>query len=57
MAFKKFNKVENAQVLSPSEHKAVEDNLHRIGKTSASSLTEEERESLRIELESSDETR
>lgn len=57
MAFQKFNKVESAKVLSPQQHEAVETELHKLGKTSAAGLTEEERENLKMALESSNETR
>lgn len=43
MAFKKYQKVERSDVLSPQEHKTVEANLHKVGKTSMQNLDEEER--------------
>lgn len=43
MAFKKYQKVEKSDVLSPAEHKQVEENLHKVGKTSARDLNDEER--------------
>jgi hypothetical protein len=43
MGLRKYQSVEKAQVLPPSEQKAISSNLHRIGKTSAAKLSEEER--------------
>jgi hypothetical protein len=43
MGFTKTQSVESAQVLSPEEHQRIESNLHRIGKTSAKSLSDEDR--------------
>jgi hypothetical protein len=42
MGLRKYQSVEKAQVLPPSEQKAISSN-HRIGKTSAAKLSEEER--------------
>jgi hypothetical protein len=44
---------EKAKVLSPNQHKKISSVLGKIGKTSAENLTDEERENLRISLESS----
>ena len=43
MAFTKYQKVERADLATPEAHAQIEENLHRIGKTSARGLTEEER--------------
>jgi hypothetical protein len=43
MGLRKYQSVERAQVLPPSEQKAISNNLHSIGKTSAVKLTEDER--------------
>jgi hypothetical protein len=44
---KKYTKAEGqARVLSPEQHKEVEKGLKRLGKTSASELTKEEREEI-----------
>lgn len=43
MALRKYQSVEKAQVLPPSEQKAISSNLHSIGKTSAAKLSEDER--------------
>lgn len=43
MGFTKYQKAESAQVLPPEEQKAISDNLHSLGKTSARDLSEEER--------------
>lgn len=45
MSLRKYQKVESTQVASPKEHAQIESNLHRLGKTSAVDLTEEERKS------------
>jgi ribosome recycling factor len=41
--FRKYQKVEKANVLSEDEHRKVESNLHKLNKTSAADLTDEER--------------
>ena len=41
---KKYTKAESAQVLSPAQHKEVEKELKKLGKSSAAELTDEERE-------------
>lgn len=51
MGFRKFTGVEKSEILSPDQHRAVEDELHRLGKTSAKDLSVEERESLNIALD------
>ena len=43
MAMTKYADVEDAKVLSPQEHDQIESNLHRVGKTSARDLTDNER--------------
>lgn len=52
MAFRKTNRVEKIEVLSPAQHEAVGNALHAMGKTSASELSESEKESLQIALQS-----
>lgn len=52
MAFRKYQKVEKSSVLSKDEHEAVEDTLHKLGKTSAADLDEPERKKLLKELDS-----
>lgn len=36
-------------MLSPEEHQKVQAQLHRLGKTSATDLSDEEREALKID--------
>jgi len=48
MAFRKYQRVEKEEVLSPEQHQQVEDQLHQLGKTSATELDAEEREGLEI---------
>ncbi|GAC1397183.1 MAG: hypothetical protein NVSMB52_10870 [Chloroflexota bacterium] len=43
MSFRKTQSVEKAEVLSPAEHAEIENQLHKIGKTSAQELTPEQR--------------
>lgn len=54
MGFRKFQSVEHTEVLSKAEHKRVESHLHKLSKTSATELTEEEREELQKQLASSE---
>lgn len=49
MAFRKYQRAEKEEVLSPEQHKKVEAKLHELGKTSATELTEEERDSFKID--------
>jgi len=44
MAITKYADAEGAQVLTPKEHEQIETRLHRLGKTSARDLTDEQRE-------------
>lgn len=46
MAFRKYQKVEKVETLSEDDHRKVESALHKMGKTSATDLTDEEREEL-----------
>jgi hypothetical protein len=39
------------QVLTPEQHEAAEKALHRMGKTSAADLTDDQRENLRVSLD------
>lgn len=41
---RKFTKAEKAEVLSPEAHKAAQEALRKLGKTSARDLTDDERE-------------
>lgn len=43
MSLRKYQSVEHAEVLRPQEQTKVSDNLHKLGKTSAVDLTDEER--------------
>jgi hypothetical protein len=43
MAFKKYQSVEKTDVLSETEHKQVESNLHKLGKTSGAGLSDADR--------------
>lgn len=43
MGFRKFQSVEKSSVLSSDELEKVSKNLHKLGKTSAKDLTDEER--------------
>jgi len=44
MAFRKYQKVEKSQVVSPEGHDVIGGQLARFGKTSAKDLSEEERQ-------------
>jgi glutathione synthase/RimK-type ligase-like ATP-grasp enzyme len=44
MAFRKYQSVEKAEVLPPKEQHKISSNLHKLGKTSAQDLSDEERE-------------
>lgn len=46
MTMQKFTQAEQAEVLTPEEHKNVEEGLHSLGKTSARDLSDEERKSI-----------
>jgi len=41
---RKYQSVEKADVLSPADHQKIETGLHRLGKTNAQDLTEDERQ-------------
>jgi hypothetical protein len=43
MGFKKYQKVERSEVVSPEGHDTIERELVRLGKTSAVDLSEDER--------------
>lgn len=51
MGFVKTNRSEGTKVLSPAQHKAAEDELRRLGKSSAQGLSEGERASLRNSID------
>jgi hypothetical protein len=46
MAFRKYQSVEKTRVLTEGQHSRVGQFLHKLGKRSASDLTEEERKAL-----------
>ncbi len=46
MAMRKYQTVEKADVLPPKEQQAISNSLHKLGKSSARDLSEEERKSL-----------
>lgn len=46
MGFIKHTVVEDTKVLSPAQHKAAQDALRRLGKTSARDLSEDQRTAL-----------
>jgi len=48
---RKYTNSEKVEVLSPDQHKAVESQLHAMGKTSAADLTEDQRDSLTIPVD------
>ncbi len=55
MSFVKYTKTEGqAKVLSPEAHKHAEKELHKQGKTSASELSQEEREQFNIAVHSTE---
>lgn len=54
MGFRKYQKVEEADVVSPEGHDAIESELHKMGKTSAASLTPFERQQVTDALDSAD---
>lgn len=43
MALRKYQSVEKAEVLTPTDQTKISENLHKLGKTSAVDLTDEER--------------
>lgn len=43
MSLRKYQSVEKATVVSPQESSQISENLHKLGKTSARDLTDEER--------------
>lgn len=53
---RKYTKAEKAEVVSPEAHKAVENQLHSIGKTSAQNLTDKERQALTDTIQSTDDS-
>lgn len=57
MALRKYQKVENTEVVSPQGHDAIEDELHKIGKTSAVSLTPHERRQVIDALEEAEDSK
>lgn len=46
MGFRKHTQAEKIEVLSPEEHKQVQEELHFLGKTSARDLSEEDRQEI-----------
>lgn len=50
----KYTNSESHQVLTPQQHLAAEEELHRLGKTSARDLTDAERESFRVSLDTAE---
>jgi hypothetical protein len=52
---RKYTKSEGHSVLTPQQHQAAEDELRRLGKTSARDLTDEQRESFRVSLDKAEE--
>lgn len=44
MAFRKYQKVESAEPVSPEGHEAIQTQLHKVGKTSMVDLSESERQ-------------
>ncbi len=54
---KKYTNAESKpQVLSPEQHQAAQDTLHKMGKTSAQDLSASERADLRVSLEETQES-
>lgn len=51
MGMRKYQSAEKAQVLSPQEQTKVSENLHKLGKTSARDLSDEERAALKTALD------
>lgn len=51
---KKFTKAEGVEVLTPQEHEKAEEELRRIGKTSAAALSESERRTFETALRSAE---
>lgn len=54
MGFRKYQKVESADVVSPEGHDVIESELHKMGKTSAASLTPVERQQVIDALDKAD---
>lgn len=48
---KKYTRVEASEVLSPKQHDDIEEELRRLGKTSATELSSSERKNLRTLLD------
>lgn len=51
---RKFTKSEKTEVLSPEQHKVAQETLEKVGKTSASQLSDEERKKLDAALHSAE---
>ncbi len=51
MGFKKYQKVEDARVVSPDAHKAIEKELHKEGQTSMRDLPEAQRKTVTAKVE------
>lgn len=49
MAFRKYQKVEKQEVLSPDQHQRISQQLSKLGKSSVGELNERERELLEID--------
>lgn len=54
MGFKKYQKVESSEVVTPEGHKLIESTLKKEGKTSVSQLDEDERKDLTEKLDTTD---
>jgi hypothetical protein len=53
MGFTKYQKVENAKVVSPKGHKDIQSAVQKTGKTSMKDLSEEERKKVSREVDKS----
>lgn len=51
MAFRKYQKVENQEVLSPEQHDKISKSLKKVGKTSMRDLDEDQRRQVSDALE------
>lgn len=54
MGFSKYTGVEKAEILSPRQHEVISDELRRMGKTSATDLSPDERETLEDAIETAE---
>lgn len=54
MGFTKLNRAEDSEVLSQKQHKVVEDELHKVGKTSLKEATSAEKKTITEKVDSTE---